>query len=261
MEQDSDFDPSPYLRLPQMDVATAFALVAALVAAAPSKHPEGVSRTLDALQESTTALQHAARQHAIAREKVPADPRVADVAMDRAWAAMVRRIEGFTALPETRTPDVARARQVLLVIAPDGLAVLKSSYRVQWSKLKTRLDDVEARGMEADLRALAGDAFVDEVRDCFEVYGEAIGITAPAEFDTSLPNLLEHMRTVAQRLQAYVIQVIAMANPEKPATVKAARVALKPIDDLRASQRRAAQQATPALPQNPSRPSAAPAPT
>jgi len=229
---EEELEAATYLRGVKTDAGTTLAMIAALLAAS-SKVAATVKlrRTLAALGAAHDGLQRAWRSRQYAARAL--DPRPYDAALDRAWAAMVARLMAWAQLPEERSPEVARAAEVVAVVAPDGLAVLKLPYRLQWSSLKARLDEVHERGLDDALAALAGDAFVAEVRERFEDYGRVLGITeAPADEEAQV-NLSALLRAAQARLNDYVIQVLATTDADDPATVRAAREALRPILETR----------------------------
>ncbi len=75
---------------------------------------------------------------------------------------MVARLNAWSQLPAETHPEVPRAATLATIVAPDGLQALKLGYQAQWATLKTRLDEVNARGLDDGLVAPAGAAFVRE---------------------------------------------------------------------------------------------------
>lgn len=227
---EQELDPTMYLRGVQVDVPTMIALIAALIAATPAKSGKALQRALSALLAASVAMQAAVRAHQFAA--VTIDPRPADIAIDRAWGAMVARLQAWTQLPEGEHPEQERAALLLAIVAPDGLSALKLPYRAQWTTLKTRLDELHAQKLDGELTALAGKVFVDEVRRRFDDYGRVLGLTA-AQDAIELPNLSALLRDAQQRVSAYVVQVLATIDPDDASTTKIARDALRPLADAR----------------------------
>jgi hypothetical protein len=68
--------------------------------------------------------------------------------------------------------------------------------------------------------------------------------------DAITDDLSDHVRNMGQELVDYATKVMAFIERDKPETIKAARMALRPIDAFReATQRRAASQPPPASPE------------
>jgi hypothetical protein len=269
MNEAAEIDPLLYLRPPTMDAPTAITLGRSLLAAAPAVRLESFVVARDALK---TALNDLETDWNAQHDVTPAeDPRPVDQSMDNAWSCLVGRVECCSKLPVSRHPIASRAREIMDVIAPDGTAILKAKYRVQWAHLNQRLERVGKLGMTADLRSIAGDPYVDEVERCFADYGRVLGITAATPTTETSVDLRERLRAFTQRMTDYSLQVLGMMRRDEPATVKLVRDALKPIDDVRAAaaSRRATTAtdepaATPVAPPQPptppTRPSASPAP-
>jgi len=268
MNEAIEIDPLLYLRPPTMDVPTAITLGRSLLAAAPAVRLESFVVARDALKSSLTDLE--ADWNAQQDITPDEDPRPVDQSMDNAWACLVGRVECGSKLPVARHPFASRAKEIMDVIAPDGTAILKAKYRVQWAHLNQRLERVNKLGMMADLRVIAGDPYVDEVELCFADYGRVLGITAATPTTETPVDLRERLRAFTQRMTDYSLQVLGLMRRDEPATVKVVRAALKPIDDVRAaaaSRRTTATDETaappaapPVAPPQPTRPSASPAP-
>lgn len=94
MSDAQDFDASPYLRPPRLDVPQAFSLAVALLHALPKAADSGVRRSAKALRKATLALQvlWAARQRSLPAPK-PSDKVTVDNRIDTAWGALKLRIK------------------------------------------------------------------------------------------------------------------------------------------------------------------------
>jgi hypothetical protein len=86
---------------------------------------------------------------------------------------------------------------------------------------------VHAEGLDGALSELAGAPFVAAVRHAHADYGRVLGVTQEAE-DVSLPNMTALLRAAQQRVGEYVLQVLASADSDDPASVAAAVRALRP---------------------------------
>ena len=228
---ETDLDLMTCLRAVQVDTATGIALVSGLIAAAPADPAAAMARAIDGLTAAGDALQRGFRVRTHTTTTV--DLRPYDVVMDRAWAAMVARLNAWSQLPAESHPEVPRAATLATIVAPDGLQALKLGYRAQWATLKTRLDEVNARGLDDELVALAGASFVREVRERLYEYGRVQGLNEAKEPEADAVNLTELLRVAQQRVTEYVVQVFAAIDPDAPATKKAARRALRPLLEAR----------------------------
>jgi hypothetical protein len=259
MSEVNDIDPILYLRPPTMDVPAAIALGHSLLAASPAVDLESFVVARNALKSSLTDLESGWNAQA---DATPAeDPRPADHAMDVAWDCLVGRTQCCANLPAERYPVALRAKEILAIIAPDGTAILKETYRKEWSHIHQRLARVNKLEMMEDLRTLAGEIYVTEVNRAFTEYGRVLGITAAPTTPAATVDLRERLRAFTQRMTDYSLQVLGLARRDEPATVKVARDALKPIDDVRAAAaaRRANAAATDTT-EAPATPKPAPAP-
>ncbi len=237
------FDRRAYERPPVVDVPSGLALARSLLTAKPADAPEGVEESAATLRAAADALDRSWQVHLSTGERT--DSRVSDRRIDNAWAALIERIAPFLRLPPDRTPDVAVASQLMDVLAPDGLAALKTPYLSQWSFLDARLRRLASAGLVEAAERLAGTVFVEEVRQAFEEYGRTLGVTSPQPAATKLPNLLEPLRDLLDAIDEYTVQVVALVRRGRPATVQLVRDALSPLDNLR---RTAAQRADRSIP-------------
>jgi hypothetical protein len=95
----------------------------------------------------------------------------------------------------------------------------------------------------ADLSAVAGEFFVDELVRSHTEFGRVLGITESRKPQEDV-NLAELLRALNLAIADYVLQVLPYGQRDKPETLRAVQVALEPIEEARESQRRAASDAT-----------------
>jgi len=230
-EQTPELDPQQYLRALQVDAPTMVAIVWSL-ASASYRSPEGaLARKLERMRDACRALEEGRRAHEAARAKE--DPRLYDRTIDRAWAAMIWRLQAWEQLPEAGyAAQQAGAARLLSILASDGLAALTLNYNAQWAVLKLRLEAAHAEGLDGALDELAGAPFVAAVRRALVEYGRVLNVTEEAE-EVSLPNLGVLLRATQQRVSEYVLQVLASADSDDPASVAAASRALRPLQEAR----------------------------
>jgi hypothetical protein len=173
----------------------------------------------------------AARDRAkkIASEEPVAKP--FDVAMDRAWATIVRRIRDHAELPVERHPEAITAAKVYAVV--HDLSILKLNYLAEFAQIGARLDSLKREGLLDAARTFAGEAFIDEVLHCHAKYGEALGlmdgseeVKAPVERGVARLQLIE-------AISEYTYQVLALARAGHQDSWRVVRDALDPIVKLR----------------------------
>jgi len=225
-----DFDPTPYVRPPQCDVASGVALGVALLTAVPEGAPENVRKAAKKLRAATLDLQQA---WSATGRAAPVEKRPADIRVDKAWEALYSRLDAYASLPSGEHKGAKRAAELLDVIYPDGLQFLTLPYNAEWAEGEKRLRLIEDDELSEDIDALAGPEFLAEVRKAHTIYGEAIGVTKPSG-EGKRVNLVDPLRTLGRAITQYALQVIAMVDDERPESVEVVRRALRPIDDHRA---------------------------
>jgi hypothetical protein len=244
------FDPTPYVRPPVLNVASAVGLSTALIAAAPKTIAPAGKKALKHLRDVTIALQD--KWRAAENTAKAEDPRPADLANDTAWGALHGRLEAFASLDHARVPRAARAEELMTAIFPEGLTFLRLPYAEEWAESQKRLDRIERDGLEKDLEALAGKEFLAEVRAAHARYGKTIGTTAPLADAPPAAALAEPLRAVSTAVARYALQLSAMAADGDEAAVAEVVKALRPIDDHRDDAgRRGKGRATPASTETP----------
>lgn len=230
------FDRAAY-ELPVMDLAEAVALASALLASRPSKAAPAVveeAKRVTAARDRARAAQKAQGDGAMSL-----DARAYDVAMDRAWATFVRRIQDHVELPAARRTDAADTARIYAIVS--DLSILKLNYLAEFAQIGARLDSLKREGLLDVARALAGAAFVDEVLFCHGEYGEALGRmpSAPAGEDVHALARGEARLSLVEALTEYTIQVMAQARAGRAESWAPVAKALAPIAALRARQKHA----------------------
>ncbi|AGP42382.1 hypothetical protein BE04_30080 [Sorangium cellulosum] len=238
-----DFDPTPYLRPPKLDVRQAIALSVALLSALPREATGGMKRTARAMRKATLAMNKAwsQRRRAAAAPR-PASKAKADYRVDTAWAALKMRLDACAYLPSEAHPKAERAGEITKALFPEGLEFLKLPMDLEWAEsnsLLGRLDEDEALGK--DVVEIAGPEYLAEVRAAHIAYGQALGITKAHETTGDVAALREPLRELVGSIGDYLLQVVASVDREAPETIEAARHSLAPLDRVRqAAARRAA---------------------
>lgn len=227
---------SDYLSRPQMDVATSIALSLSLASASSPAFGDRCAACLDAMNACRVSLEAGWRAQ-LTHGTENSRPAQRECAL--AWVCVVERVRLATTLAPPRYAPHAAATALYAILAPDGLEVVKLPFHAQWTTLDTRLRIVREQMLPGDLRAVAGEAVVDELLRAHGEFGRVLGITASREAGTEV-NLLDLLRALTHATTDYVLQVLAYAQRDRPETVRAVQLALKPIDDARAAVRRAA---------------------
>jgi hypothetical protein len=238
-----DFDATPYVRPPVLDVAGGVALGVALLSAAPKPAPSNVQKAALKVRKETLALQAAWAKSDAA--PAPPDRRKADMRIDNAWGILLDRLASYASLPVASVPKAARAQELIHIISPHDREWLKLPYGAEWAESEKRLKRIDGDGLEADVDALAGHEFLVEVRAAHKAYGLALGVTKAAE-EAPAVNLAEPLRALARAIGRYGVAVAGMVDDD-PATLAVVRKALRPLDDFRDAQaRRNSNASTPA---------------
>jgi hypothetical protein len=226
-----EFDATPYVRPPILDVPTGVALGVALLTAAPKKPPDNVRKAARRLRTSTLALQRAWADSDA--QAPPPDRRKADMRVDNAWGALFDRLEAFGRLPDASVPDAARARELLASVCGPDREWLKLRYNAEWAESDKRLRKIhEDDHLSREIDRLAGPEFLTEVRAAHAVYGAALGVTEPGQAPSSA-DLAGPLRVQSRAVARYALAVAAMAGDEDSDSLAAVRVALLPIDEHR----------------------------
>ena len=242
--------------LPVMDLGEALALAGALLAAKPAKPTPPIAEELKRMTAARERAQAVQKRQGSGSESV--DARSYDVAMDRAWATFVRRIQDHIELPAEHHGHAPDAVRIYAIVS--DLSILKLNYLAEFAQIGARLDAMKREGLLEAARALAGTEFVDEVLRCHGEYGQALGVfgapaaqTEDTEETAKAHDRGEARNALIEAMAEYAVQVMALARAGRPDSWAPVNKALKPIVDLRArvAGRRRTQAAVKAKPQHP----------
>jgi hypothetical protein len=223
---DSPFDPGPYIRRPQVDVATAVGLAWHLLVRLPPDAPPEVRRRAQSLRRAAAELQRAWTD----AQGRPEDRRPADIAVDNAWAAMEGRLENYTRLPADEFPRAVRAQELLALLFPTGLQFLRLPFEAEWAESQKRLGLIDGHGLDGELGELCGPEFLRHLRAAHDTYGRVLGLGSSTQV-TDAPGLLEPLRQLQSAIAAYALQVVAtyLEDDANPATAPAVEALLGPL--------------------------------
>jgi hypothetical protein len=227
-------DPALYTRLPVLDVPGGVALGIALLAALDTSLPPAVRNAAKRVRVAVIALQGQWAEQRAAEQQPTPNPRPADLRIDRGWSAIGRRLEALVDLP---IPQAARAARLHQQLFPSGLSFLTLAYQKQWAESEQRLEQIDKQKLDAELGELVGDFVLAEVRAAHEDYGRALGITRAKDDAPSPTRVVDALRELRDAMAAYGLQLVAAAYA-KPELASVVRKALRPIDDMRATQAR-----------------------
>lgn len=223
-------DPTLYLRPPRLSVRSGLSLTKMMLTVVPSKPGPGVLAAAEALAHATSTLEAAWKSQSLPRRV--SDLRPFDQRLDRVWATISASLERYSIFPAD-DPDRTSAEALHDRLFPDGLAFLRLPYPEQHAESQRLVDLISEEDLREELDRLVGDVFLDELLAAHEAYGEALGITKPAEAPTPSISIVEPLRALADAISAYVIQVLAFAGLDPAKNTAAAHHALDPIDRLR----------------------------
>ncbi|HRI68661.1 MAG TPA: hypothetical protein PK156_30745 [Polyangium sp.] len=246
-------DPALYSRSPKMTIEGGMTLCRVLADACPASMPAAVKKAAKRLFEVAEAAQFAYTLRRKTMGKTgPDDARPVDRNADNSWGALRSRLQAYAMLPREAYPDAQRAVEILFSLFGEaGLSFLTESYPEQYAIADSVIRRIDAEGLAADIDHLAGREFLENVRTQHTAYGKMVQSVLQRE-DALTDDLSEHVRAMGQEIVDYATKVLASIDRDKPATVTAARTALRPIDAFReATQRRAASYPPPAPQTNP----------
>jgi hypothetical protein len=234
------FDRAAY-DVPLLDLAEGVALASALLASKPPK-PNAViveeTKRLTAARDRARSVQKAGGAHGPST-----DARAFDVAMDRAWATFVRRIQDHVELPGPRDATAADAVRIFGVVS--DLSILQLNFLAEFAQIGARLDALKREGLLDVAGRLVGSVFLEEVLRCHGEYGQALGLMPAGAEGDAIIDRGEARNALAEAIREYAVQVMAQARAGRHESWSPVAKALKPIQDLRHRQSRTQHAPTP----------------
>ncbi|NUP14139.1 MAG: hypothetical protein HOW73_49530 [Polyangiaceae bacterium] len=157
--------------------------------------------------------------------------RVVDAELDGCFSGLYSVLQGWTKVPATgaHAEKVTAAREVLMVIYPDGLKFTQLPFKEQWAESQTRLDLIDEHGIEKKLDLLGAKPFVDGIRVAHKNYGDLQGLTKAAAAETAMLELRTALDAFLGSVRAYVVKVAAIVDEDDKASVDLADTLLQPL--------------------------------
>lgn len=225
-----NFTPTDLVSLPRLSAREAFALGRALLAVVlrTAGLPNVIREAAADLESAIPALAAALP----ARRKSAPVLREADRVEDNAVAAIVALLKAWQRLPKEDYPrEVGLAARCLDVFLEGGtLDFLTFRPVVEHAEVQRRIENLQAQGLDRELRKLGAGPFVDHLLAAHAAYGEACGITREVAKDES-PALRAATLEVTDSLRAYVVAVVASVSRKKPETAGRADELLRPLSE------------------------------
>lgn len=246
-------NPALYAHAPKMTVEGGITLCRVVASACPSSMNASVKKAAKRMSEIAEAAQFAYTMRRKAMNKgTTDDARPVDHNADASWSCLRSRLQAYSLLPPNIYPDAIRAGEILVILFGDqGLSFLTESYPEQYTIADSVLRRIDEENMAGDIDRIAGKEFLENVRTHHVAYGKMVQAVLQRE-EAITEDLNEHVRAMGQALVYYATKVIAFIDPEQPATIAAARLALRPIDAFReATERRATNPSPQASPDTP----------
>ncbi len=214
-----------------MELGEAVALAKELLAAKPARTTAAIAEEAERVR---AAFDRANELRDDSTEATSVLARPFDVAMDRAWATFVRRVQDYAELPAALHPDAVEATKVYAIV--EDLSILKLNYLAEFAQIGSRLDALKREGLLDPARSFAGAPFFDEVLRCHAIYGEAIGVADAPTVENATPDRGNARLELVDAIGEYVVQTLATARAGNHESWSVVTGALAPIVELRARQ-------------------------
>ena len=225
------FDPSPYTRIPNLDVPSLIALTRQVLIGLPARPPLALKQSASELTAVLTETELLAGEHLRAQET--SANRVIDQAADVSWGSLYRWLSAYAELPHDRYPKAVQAESLMRALFPSGLGFLNLEYGAQWTEAEQRLRRIVRDKLRPVLLGLGGGDFLTEIERCHKDYGEMVGVTKAKTPKSKLPDLRAQRQKLQQALTAHAIQLVAMVLSGGSVAYKAALPSFAAIDAYR----------------------------
>ncbi|MCU0687399.1 MAG: hypothetical protein MUF34_34990 [Polyangiaceae bacterium] len=165
-----------------------------------------LERALEALRSSRQLLLDAQALDATL-------PFAADLRLDAGWSAFYLFLQAWAKLPAAGpgAEGAKRAQHLITVVYPAGLSFTQAPYKIEWAESQMRLDRLGEPANAVHVQKLGGEAFVAELREAYEGYGEALQITTKRA-EAKTVKVREPLDQVITSLRRYVLGVSAYGD-------------------------------------------------
>lgn len=219
----ASFDPSDLVSLPRLTATKASTLAQALLstAAEDKKLPAAVEKARAALEEARAALEKELAA-AVAPGGDTQRARDADHVEDAAWSALHDWLQGWSKLPAKR-PESKTAQAILATLFPGGLDFTRVAFTAEWSEVETRIGLMKTGKLDAEIRALGGEAFLETVDEAHKEYGAALGVRGGVSEPPKRAQLGPALAALLKAVRVYAAKVMNLVESDDPKS--ASRVA------------------------------------
>jgi hypothetical protein len=224
------FDVQPYVRAPRLGARRGIVLCLRLILAAPTDLTGRTRAALEALRSACVTLQ------AIARERLRASPenvRRYDLPLDSGWIGLRMALEAVARL--TGTSEADRATVILARALPNGTDFVRFPFEEEWAESENLLTRIAEEGLDTDIEALVGPAFLTFIGSAHAAFGEALGLGTTARELPDTTAVAEAVGNVAYAIAEYGRLMVGELDRGDPASVARFKTAMAPLDAYRAS--------------------------
>jgi hypothetical protein len=141
-------------------------------------------------------------------------------------------------LPEAESENAGRAKELLRIFFPEGIAFTKLSALAAWSEGEWRMQQIEKNGWSAVVGEITRPEFLSAAKRATEAFGEVIGVGRAPREEAPKRGLQLILAQFSRKVAAYVRALAARVDEDDAASIERFRSAVAPIDEFRA--RRAA---------------------
>ena len=234
MAEPTHFDADAYTRLPNFSVRSAISIAAALLDLTPPVESAAVRSAKARLRARMNEAK------ALLARRAPKDPQPSrdavalDLAADRAWSALAKRLEAYATLSDNGNPRIQKSRALLHVLfGNDGLSFVNSSYAEQAATTEALLARIDAESLQRDIEQCAGRDFIELVRALQPEYDAMVRefLARDAQNESLRPAQIGLQKVLSQ----YATAVLGAIDPEDNDHIAAVTTALAPLANAKRS--------------------------
>jgi hypothetical protein len=216
-------------RIPRLNLVGALALGRALIAATDlvPRLSEPILRARRLLETRLDHLTARARGHESHPWADRAPIASAGKNLDNAWMALHDWLGAFASLP-AHQPTSRMAIELLVAIFPEGVPLVRPPPLLEWAESEARIARIHKAGLDAALRSLGGQPFVETILVAHAHYMETMGNTEGGAWSSRA--MKQSLDAVVLAIHAYVTNVIAELFDGPPESTDHASALLGPLD-------------------------------